>query len=59
MPKSQPSPEVLALIVASVEAAWPRAVIAGGPKRKDSPSWRFSGRHWNVPTAQGRARPIF
>jgi hypothetical protein len=60
MPKTDPSPEVLALIVAAVEATWPRPVIVSSNRREsDSPSWRFSGRSWNAPVAANRNRPKF
>ena len=60
MPQSGPSPEVMAVIVAAVEAAWPRPVIVAPNRRDgDSPSWRFSGRSWNAPVAANRNRPKF
>jgi hypothetical protein len=51
----------MAVIVAAVDAVWPRAVVVTGPQRRDddSPSWRFSGRPWNAPVAANRARPRF
>ncbi|MEY2419052.1 MAG: hypothetical protein QOG90_1732 [Actinomycetota bacterium] len=51
----------MAIIVAAVEALRPRVVVATGPRRRDdeSPSWRFSGRHWNAPIAANRSRPRF
>jgi hypothetical protein len=51
----------MAVIVAAVDAVWPRAVIVNGPRRRDdeSPSWRFSGRPWNAPVAANRQRPRF
>ena len=44
------------VIVAAVDAVWPRAVVVTGPRRREdeSPSWRFSGRHWNAPVADKR-----
>jgi hypothetical protein len=61
MPTSEPTPDVMAVIVAAVDAVWPRAVIVTGPRRKDddAPSWRFSGRHWHAPIAANRSRPRF
>jgi hypothetical protein len=61
MPTSGPPEEVMAIIVAAVEALRPRVVVATGPRRRDdeSPSWRFSGRHWNAPIAANRSRPRF
>jgi hypothetical protein len=51
----------MAVIVAAVDAVWPRPAIATGPRRRDeeSPSWRFSGRSWNAPVAASRNRPKF
>jgi hypothetical protein len=51
----------MAIIVAAVDAVWPRAVVVSGPRRRDdeSPSWRFSGRSWNAPIAANRSRPRF
>jgi hypothetical protein len=61
MPASEPTAEVMAVIVAAVDAVWPRAVVVSGPRRREeeSPSWRFSGRHWNAPVAANRSRPRF
>jgi hypothetical protein len=61
MPTSEPTAEVMAVIVAAVDAVWPRAVVVTGPRRREdeSPSWRFSGRHWNAPVAANRSRPRF
>ncbi|MEY2425503.1 MAG: hypothetical protein QOI61_1075 [Actinomycetota bacterium] len=60
MSRSEPTPEVMAVIVAAVEAAWPRPVIASSNRREsESPSWRFSGRSWNAPVAANRNRPKF
>ena len=61
MSRSDPPDDVMAVIVAAVDAVWPRAVVVTGPRRKedDAPSWRFSGRHWNAPTAAARTRPRF
>ena len=52
----EPSPEVLAAIVAAVEQCWPRPVAAG-PAQATAPVWRFSGRWWARPTAARRERP--
>jgi hypothetical protein len=50
----------MAVIVAAVDAVWPRAVVVEGPGRRDeSPSWRFSGRSWSAPVAANRSRPRF
>jgi len=55
-------PDVMAVIVAAVEAVWPRAVMVDPRARQnddDSPSWRFSGRHWGSRVAATRSRPTF
>ena len=61
MPTSEPTPEVMAVIVAAVDAVWPRAVVVDTDRRRedDSPSWRFSGRSWAAPVAANRSRPKF
>ena len=50
-------PEVLAVLTASVDQAWPRpvAVVADAAVRP-SP-WRFSGRWWSRPATTRRDRP--
>jgi hypothetical protein len=50
-----PTPEELAAIVAAVEVAWPRPVLAT-PAPGPSP-WRFSGRWWSRPQTARRDRP--
>ena len=47
--------EEVAAIVAAVEAAWPRAVVAPAPE--PLPRWRFSGRWWTKPVPLRRSRP--
>jgi hypothetical protein len=51
-----PDDEELAAIMAAVEVAWPRPVVAAaaveGPSR-----WRFSGRWWSRPLPVRRDRP--
>ena len=51
-------PEVLAVLAAAVDQAWPRpvAVAVEDPARHRS-SWRFSGRWWAQPTPLRRDRP--
>ena len=58
MPTKEPAPEVIAVIMAAVDAVWPRPVVVE-QRRKDGqpPSWRFSGRNWGAPAAAGRSRP--
>jgi len=55
--RSEPSPEELAAIVAAVEMAWPRPVVAVSNDSGRPPPWRFSGRWWVAPVAARRARP--
>jgi hypothetical protein len=51
-----PSEEELAAIVAAVEVAWPRPVVAPAPSERANP-WRFSGRWWARPVPARRERP--
>jgi hypothetical protein len=50
-------PEVLAVLAAAVDQAWPRprVVVAAEPGRP--PAWRFSGRWWSRPATTRRDRP--
>ncbi|HET6953378.1 MAG TPA: hypothetical protein VFI47_23570 [Acidimicrobiales bacterium] len=50
-----PSEEEVAAIVAAVEVAWPRAVVADTATAP--PRWRFSGRWWTKPIPLRRNRP--
>jgi hypothetical protein len=52
---SAPSAEEMAAIVAAIEVAWPRAVVAADPA--EPPRWRFAGRWWSKPVAVRRDRP--
>ncbi len=54
---ASPSPEELAAIVAAVELAWPRPVIAAPAEDNEPPRWRFSGRWWVKPVPSRRMRP--
>jgi hypothetical protein len=55
-----PPAEILAIIAAAVEAAWPRPVIVAESRDEERPpSWRFSGRSWGTPVAASRKRPSF
>jgi hypothetical protein len=58
VPRTQPTPEVLAAIVAAVEATWPRPVVVAEERVVRSP-WRWSGRWWasSRPVAADRRRP--
>jgi len=49
-----PTDEEAAAIVASLEAAWPRAVVVGEPV---AARWRWSGRWWSKPVPLSRRRP--
>jgi hypothetical protein len=51
-----PTDEEAAVIVAAVEAVWPKPVVAA-PATDDTPAWRFSGRWWRKPVAARRQRP--
>ncbi len=53
-----PSPDVLAAIVAAVDVAWPRPAPPADPPPPAGPgAWRFSGRWWSRPTTARRDRP--
>ncbi len=53
-----PSDEELAAIVAALELAWPRPVvaIAAPPSQSKASSWRWSGRWWNSQNGLGGSR---
>lgn len=51
-----PSGEELAAVIAAVEGAWPRPVVAAGAP-DTTPAWRFSGRPWALPVVARRRRP--
>jgi hypothetical protein len=54
----QPTEEELVAVIAAIEAAWPRPVLAGvGPGPEAESPWRFSGRWWTRPVTTRRARP--
>jgi hypothetical protein len=50
-----PTDEEAAAIAAAIEAAWPRAVVAG--RAPETPRWRFAGRWWSKPVPVRRDRP--
>lgn len=55
---ADPSPEELAAIVAAVEVAWPRPVMAVPALPPPGPDpWRFSGRWWSPRHTTDRQRP--
>jgi hypothetical protein len=49
--------EEAAAIVAAVQAAWPRPVVAADDPRDRTPAWRFAGRWWRKPVPMSRDRP--
>ena len=55
-PASTPSEEEMVAIVAAVEMAWPRPVVAAEPVAETG-VWRFSGRWWSKPHTVQRSRP--
>jgi hypothetical protein len=50
-------PEVLAVLAAAVDQAWPRPRVAVVEEESKSPAWRFSGRWWTRPAVSRRSRP--
>ena len=56
--RPEPTPAVLAAIVAAVEEAWPRPQLPDADTRQRPAVWRFSGRWWNRPVATRRQRPL-
>jgi hypothetical protein len=52
-----PTPEELAAIVAAVEVAWPRPLVAQDERAPRPNPWRFSGRWWARPQTARRERP--
>jgi hypothetical protein len=50
-----PTEEEAVAIVAAIDAAWPRPVVAA--QVETTPRWRFSGRWWTKPIPTRRDRP--
>jgi hypothetical protein len=50
-----PTDEEAAAIMAALEGAWPRAVVASAPPAPER--WRWSGRWWSKPVPLRRRRP--
>jgi hypothetical protein len=50
-----PTDEEAIAIVAAIDAAWPRAVVAEAAA--ETPRWRFAGRWWTKPIPVRRDRP--
>ena len=55
-PRHEIDPQVLAILAAAVDQAWPRPrVVVAEPVKP--PAWRFSGRWWSRPATTRRERP--
>jgi hypothetical protein len=53
-----PTDEEAAVVVAAIEALWPKPVLAAPLAPADiAPKWRFSGRWWSRPIPSRRMRP--
>jgi hypothetical protein len=50
-------PEVVAVMAAAVDAAWPRPRLVVDEDTSRPPVWRFSGRWWSRPPSARRMRP--
>jgi hypothetical protein len=50
-------PEVLAVLAAAVDQAWPRPRVVVVEETDTVPAWRFSGRWWTRPAVSRRSRP--
>ncbi len=50
-------PEVLAVVAAAVDQAWPRPRVVAPAPPSGPPAWRFSGRWWSRPATSRRERP--
>ncbi len=51
-------PEVLAVLAAAVDQAWPRPPSVAADPSTRTPAWRFSGRWWSRPALSRRDRPL-
>jgi hypothetical protein len=49
--------EVLAVLAAAVDQAWPRPRVVTAGVTTSPSSWRFSGRWWSRPATSRRERP--
>jgi hypothetical protein len=54
---ADPDEEELAAIVAAIEIAWPKPVVATQPLNAEASRWRFAGRWWSKPIPARRERP--
>ena len=52
-----PTDEEVAVIVATIEALWPRPVFVDPTSAVRVPTWRFSNRWWITPLPRRRERP--
>jgi hypothetical protein len=52
-----PNDDDMAAIIAAIEVAWPKPIVAGGPV-PEPPRWRFAGRWWTKPIPVRRDRPF-
>ncbi len=50
-------PEVVAVLAAAVDQAWPRPVVVVSDVVARPSPWRFSGRWWSRPATTRRERP--
>jgi hypothetical protein len=50
-------PDVLAVLAAAVDQAWPRPQMMATEATTKPPAWRFSGRWWSRPATSRRERP--
>ena len=56
--RPRPGPDVLAVIAAAADAAWPRpAPFPADERGPAAAAWRFSGRWWMKPVPLARERP--
>ncbi len=55
--RPQIEPEVMAILAAAIEEAWPRPLVVVEEERAGPPAWRFSGRWWSRPAPSRRVRP--
>jgi hypothetical protein len=54
---NEPSEEEMAAIVAAIEIAWPKPVVAVQTVNAEASRWRFAGRWWSKPIPARRERP--
>ncbi len=56
-PRPEVAPEVMAVLAAAADQAWPRPVVVVDDGPAGPPAWRFSGRWWSRPVVGRRLRP--